>query len=148
MVAVRVVSIGRSRPVQSPNFNGTFGTRAAAFRRSCEGHQRLVRRPCISPEPISTAAAAARAKVRAIRDGGSQVIEVEEVVLDDLLDLGPGDQVVADAVVAAGQAEVDESLATGESDPAVNGAGDVMITVALASRTSPPCTGASSSTDS
>ena len=66
-------------------------------------------------------------KVRAVRDGASQVIEVEEVVLDDLLDLGPGDQVVADAMVEAGQAEVDESLATGESDPVLKGPGDRLL---------------------
>ena len=66
-------------------------------------------------------------KVRAVRDGASQVIEVEEVVLDDVLDLGPGDQVVADAIVEAGQAEVDESLATGESDPVLKGPGDRLL---------------------
>jgi cation-transporting ATPase E len=66
-------------------------------------------------------------KVRAIRDGSSQVIEVEEVVLDDLLDLAPGDQVVADGEVAAGRAELDESLATGESDPVLKGPGDRLL---------------------
>jgi cation-transporting ATPase E len=66
-------------------------------------------------------------KVRAIRDGASQEIEVEEVVLGDLLDLAPGDQIVADAEVEAGQSEVDESLATGESDPVLKAAGDRLL---------------------
>ena len=42
----------------------------------------------------------------------------DEVVLDDVIELGPGDQVVVDGeVVEAEGLEVDESLLTGEADP-------------------------------
>lgn len=52
----------------------------------------------------------------AIRDGQSVELPVEQVVMDDLLELRPGDQVVADGVVEiVGGLEVDESLLTGES---------------------------------
>ena len=53
-----------------------------------------------------------------VRDGATQEVAVEEVVLDDLVELRAGDQVSADGVVAASQGlEIDESLLTGESDP-------------------------------
>lgn len=51
------------------------------------------------------------------RDGSESTIGVSSVVLDDVLELRPGDQVVVDGeVVAADGLEVDESLLTGESD--------------------------------
>ncbi|GAA0630510.1 HAD-IC family P-type ATPase [Sporichthya brevicatena] len=56
-----------------------------------------------------------RPRVR--RDG--QVVEVvpRELVLDDLVELGAGDEIVVDdGLVAADALEVDESLLTGESD--------------------------------
>lgn len=61
---------------------------------------------------------------RVVRDGRPLEISPEEVVLDDLLDLRPGDQLVVDAIVVSGSAEVDESLATGESEPVPKQVGD------------------------
>jgi cation-transporting ATPase E len=53
-----------------------------------------------------------------VRDGERRQVEVGEVVLDDLVEFGPGDQVVVDgAVLEAIGLEVDESMLTGESDP-------------------------------
>ncbi len=53
-----------------------------------------------------------------IRDGREQHIPIETVVLDDLLTLRPGDQLVVDGVVVVTNSlEVNESLLTGESDP-------------------------------
>jgi cation-transporting ATPase E len=53
-----------------------------------------------------------------IRNGSEQQVAVDSVVLDDLLTLRPGDQLVVDGVVvAADSLEVNESLLTGESDP-------------------------------
>jgi cation-transporting P-type ATPase E len=63
-------------------------------------------------------------KARVIRDGQVQEIAPEDVVADDLLDLRPGDQLTADAVVVADGGELDESLATGESDPVPKSTGD------------------------
>lgn len=57
----------------------------------------------------------ARPTVR--RDGRAEQIAPKDVVLDDLIELGPGDQIVVDGVVAEAELlEVDESLLTGESD--------------------------------
>jgi P-type E1-E2 ATPase len=58
---------------------------------------------------------APRARVR--RDGVEQEIAPEGLVVDDVVELGPGDQVVADGVVlAASSLAIDESILTGESD--------------------------------
>ena len=52
------------------------------------------------------------------RDGAVSALLPRDVVLDDVIELGPGDQVVVDGVVVeAGALEVDESLLTGEADP-------------------------------
>lgn len=64
----------------------------------------------------------ARPTVR--RDGRSAEIAPKDVVLDDLIELGPGDQVVVDGVVVETELlEVDESLLTGEADPVHKEAG-------------------------
>lgn len=51
------------------------------------------------------------------RDGISAELAPREVVLDDIIELGPGDQLVVDGVVVdAAALELDESLLTGEAD--------------------------------
>jgi cation-transporting P-type ATPase E len=66
---------------------------------------------------------APRARVR--RDGVSQDVPVAEVVLDDIVEVRPGDQVPADAVVVESSGlEVDESVLTGEPEPVAKGVGD------------------------
>ncbi|WP_137148473.1 cation-translocating P-type ATPase [Mycolicibacterium sp. CR10] len=48
-----------------------------------------------------------------------------EVVLDDVIELGPGDQIVVDGeILEEANLEVDESLLTGEADPIAKDAGD------------------------
>lgn len=57
-------------------------------------------------------------KTTVIRDGRNRDIAVEDVVLDDLLRVGAGDQIVVDGVVLVSDGlEIDESLLTGEADP-------------------------------
>ncbi|PXX62341.1 cation-transporting ATPase E [Nocardia tenerifensis] len=59
-----------------------------------------------------------QAKPTVRRDGEAVEVSPREVVLDDLIELGPGDQIVVDGEVAeASLLEVDESLLTGEADP-------------------------------
>jgi cation-transporting P-type ATPase E len=67
-------------------------------------------------------------KVTAIRGGEAQHIAVNELVLGDVMDLLPGQQIVADStVLAASNLEVDESLLTGEADPIVKQPGDELL---------------------
>lgn len=63
-------------------------------------------------------------RARVIRDGVTTEVPLEQVVLDDVVELRPGDQVPADGtVLRAAELEVDESLLTGESDPVVKAPG-------------------------
>ncbi|MBQ3544594.1 MAG: cation-translocating P-type ATPase [Lachnospiraceae bacterium] len=55
-------------------------------------------------------------KVVAIRDGKEKILNPEQLVLDDIVIFKAGDQICADAVVCAGEVQVNESLLTGESD--------------------------------
>ncbi len=66
-------------------------------------------------------------KAAVLRDGKRQTIPVEQVVLDDILLLTAGNQICADAVVAAGECEVNESLITGESDPVLKQPGESLL---------------------
>ncbi len=67
-------------------------------------------------------------RARVVRDGASAEIGVGAVVLDEVLDLRPGDQIVVDGDVLAEQGlEVDESLLTGESEPVRKTAGDEVL---------------------
>lgn len=67
-------------------------------------------------------------RARVVREGEMQEFPLSEVVLDDVLELQPGDQVVVDGeVLDAGGLEVDESLLTGESEPVVKGPGDELL---------------------
>ncbi|MEU1573737.1 HAD-IC family P-type ATPase [Streptomyces collinus] len=59
------------------------------------------------------------------RDGAAGQVSTSEIVLDDLIEIGPGDKVVVDGVcVEADGLEIDESLLTGEADPVVKHPGD------------------------
>ncbi|HMR48502.1 MAG TPA: HAD-IC family P-type ATPase [Arachnia sp.] len=63
-----------------------------------------------------------------VRDGQRLTIAQDAVVLDDLIMVGPGDQVVVDgSVVHADYLEVDESMLTGEADPIAKEDGDEML---------------------
>ncbi len=69
---------------------------------------------------------APRARVR--RAGTVHELPVDAVVLDDVLELRPGDQVPADGVVLAGTGlEVDEALVSGEADPVPKQPGDRVL---------------------
>ncbi|MET9515445.1 HAD-IC family P-type ATPase [Streptomyces sp. NPDC002994] len=68
----------------------------------------------------------ARPKVR--RDGVSAEVSTSEIVLGDLVELGPGDKVVVDGeVVETDSLEVDESLLTGEADPVLKQRGEQVM---------------------
>ena len=67
-------------------------------------------------------------KARVVRDGAVVEVPLGDVVLDDVLDLAPGDQIVVDGEVLEGRGlEADESLLTGESDPLVKEIGDSVL---------------------
>ncbi|MFF8944458.1 HAD-IC family P-type ATPase [Streptomyces sp. NPDC014864] len=68
----------------------------------------------------------ARPTVR--RDGAAAEVGTGEIVLDDLLEVGPGDKIVVDGVcVEADGLEIDESLLTGEADPVLKRPGATVM---------------------
>ncbi|WNM36000.1 HAD-IC family P-type ATPase [Streptomyces sp. Li-HN-5-11] len=65
----------------------------------------------------------ARPTVR--REGVATEVATSRIVLDDVIEIGPGDKVVVDGTcVEADGLEIDESLLTGEADPVVKHPGD------------------------
>jgi len=59
-----------------------------------------------------------------LRDGQERALAPEQLVIGDVLKVGPGDQIVLDGQVLAGRMRVDESQLTGESDLVPKGPGD------------------------
>jgi Cu2+-exporting ATPase len=69
-------------------------------------------------------ASAKTARVR--RDGVETRIPASELVLGDVVELAPGEQVPADGVIARGRTSLDEAMLTGESRPVAKGPGDAV----------------------
>ncbi|MFE3451117.1 HAD-IC family P-type ATPase [Nonomuraea sp. NPDC059194] len=68
------------------------------------------------------------APVTVRRDGKDQTIHPGQIVLGDLILLGPGDRLLVDGEVAAAEGlEIDESLLTGEADPVHKRPGDQVL---------------------
>ena len=71
-------------------------------------------------------------KVKVKRDGEIQEILKTEIVIDDVLVLSSGDQVVVDSVILkSSNLEVDESIITGESDPILKKKDDKLLSGAI-----------------
>lgn len=69
-----------------------------------------------------------QAKPLVRRQSGTAELPAREVVLGDVIELGPGDQIVVDGeVVEVSDLEVDESLLTGEADPVGKSIGDQVM---------------------
>jgi P-type Cu+ transporter len=64
---------------------------------------------------------------RVIRDGKEVDIPVEEVLVNDVVIVRPGEKIPVDGQVTAGSSAVDESMITGESMPVEKQVGDEVI---------------------
>ncbi len=65
--------------------------------------------------------------VRVIRDSQTHEISAKELVLEDSVILGAGDQIPADMTVLSGLVEVNEAMLTGEADLVVKEAGASLL---------------------
>ncbi|MET7483442.1 HAD-IC family P-type ATPase [Streptomyces sp. NPDC005538] len=77
---------------------------------------------------LDSLAVIGEAKPTVRRDGAAVEVSTSEIVLGDLIEIGPGDKVVVDGeCVEADGLEIDESLLTGEADPVVKRPGDAVM---------------------
>ena len=67
-----------------------------------------------------------------VTDGGTETVSLADVADGDVLLVRPGGRIPADAEVVEGEADVDESLITGESKPVSKHAGDTVIAGSVA----------------
>jgi cation-transporting P-type ATPase E len=64
-------------------------------------------------------------KATAIRDGRARTVPIGDLVVGDLVRVGPGDQIVADGTLDRAETlRLDESVLTGEAEPVAHTAGD------------------------
>jgi P-type Cu+ transporter len=64
---------------------------------------------------------------RVLRGGTEVEVRVEEVVLEDLVRVRPGERIAVDGTVVEGHSAVDQSLVTGEPVPVARGVGHTVI---------------------
>ncbi|OBK75985.1 cation-translocating P-type ATPase [Mycobacterium sp. 1165178.9] len=102
--------------------NGMFGLLIIA--NSVVGMVQEIR----AKQTLDQLAIVGQAKPLVRRQSGAKAVPPGEVVLDDIIELGPGDQVVVDGeIVEEANLEVDESLLTGEADPIAKAVGDAVM---------------------
>lgn len=71
-------------------------------------------------------------KSAVIRNGQEQVIETADIVLDDILVIGSGNQISVDCELLYGSVKVNESLITGEADEIIKNPGDKLVSGSFA----------------
>jgi cation-transporting ATPase E len=77
---------------------------------------------------LDSLAIVGEARPRVRRDGSERRLTAEEIVLDDVILLGPGEKIPVDGdVLEAAALEVDESLLTGEADPVRKGVREQLL---------------------
>ena len=77
---------------------------------------------------LDNLAIVSQAKPCVRRESGTRELPPNEVVLDDIIEIGPGDQIVVDGEVLESAAlEIDESLLTGEADAIAKSCSDAVM---------------------
>ncbi|KND45683.1 MULTISPECIES: HAD-IC family P-type ATPase [Streptomyces] len=77
---------------------------------------------------LDSLAVIGEAKPTVRRDGVAAPVGTSDIVLGDLIEIGPGDKIVVDGeCVETDGLEIDESLLTGEADPVVKHPGDQVM---------------------
>ncbi|MCF6093968.1 heavy metal translocating P-type ATPase [Microaerobacter geothermalis] len=68
---------------------------------------------------------------RVIRNGEEKDIPIEDVIVDDIIVVRPGEKVPVDGIIVEGSSSLDESMLTGESIPVEKKTGDEVIGATL-----------------
>ena len=66
-------------------------------------------------------------EILVIRDGKEKSCNLNELVLDDIIKVKTGHQIVADSIVMEGTVEANESFLTGEADAVIKKKGDLLL---------------------
>ena len=69
----------------------------------------------------------AASKVHVIRNSIEKEIGINEIVLDDIIKVEIGNQIVVDSIIKDGEVEVDDSFITGEADTVFKRKGDMLL---------------------
>ena len=69
----------------------------------------------------------ASSKANVIREGKKQEISIYDLVLDDIIELHTGNQIVTDSLLLEGSVQVNESFITGEQDTIYKKEGDKLL---------------------
>ncbi len=81
----------------------------------------------ISKKIIDRLSLLSESEITVLRNGEEVKLKLEEIVLDDIVLLHTGHQVIADSIVLDGVVEVNESLLTGEVEPIIKKKGDLLL---------------------
>lgn len=87
-----------------------------------------------SKRVIDKLAVVSATKTTAIRSGKEEKIGINDLVLDDIIKLSAGNQIVTDCIICDGEAEVNESFITGESDTVHKEKGDMLLSGSFISK--------------
>ncbi|OGN04365.1 MAG: copper-translocating P-type ATPase [Candidatus Yanofskybacteria bacterium RIFCSPHIGHO2_02_FULL_44_12b] len=68
---------------------------------------------------------------RVVRGGRESDIPINEVIIDDVIRVRPGDKIPVDGIIVDGDSSIDESMVTGESIPVDKSPGDSIIGAAI-----------------
>ena len=80
----------------------------------------------LAKKQIDKLAVLVTSTAKVVRGGVRREVNVRDIVLDDILLLEAGQQIPADCILLDGNAEVNESLLTGESVPVKKTAGEML----------------------
>lgn len=82
---------------------------------------------CRSKKTLDKLKIISQSKVTVRREGVDNNLNLNEIVLDDIIILETGNQVVVDTIIKSGEVEVDESFITGEADTVFKKTGDMIL---------------------
>lgn len=80
-----------------------------------------------SKKVIDKLSVIAATKIMVLRNGKKEIIKMDEIVLDDILCLSMGNQIITDCILKEGDIEVNESFITGEADTILKHPGDMLL---------------------
>jgi cation-transporting P-type ATPase E len=114
VIGAALLSLGRTNDALVSVGTGLVNALISAVQ-EIRAKRKLDRLQLLDQEPVTV-----------LRDGRHRRVPPDQVVRDDVVVVGPKDQIAVDGPLLDGVVEIDESLLTGESDPVVKHPGDLL----------------------